>query len=112
MLTRANAVGLSRLSYPLATTVLWRNCAALVFTSAPRAYAPVLLCVLVAERLDVVVVAIFTDPHMILAQCRHLRGMGDTKHLSMRSKIAQDPSNGIRCCAADADIGFIQYEAG
>ena len=83
-----------------------------IHVSAREHARQLLNSVLVAEWLDVGVVAIFTDPHMILAKCRHLRGMGDTKHLGMRSKIAQDPSNGIRCCAADADIRFIQYEAG
>ena len=115
MLARGNAKDLGRgtaIRQWLGTAVLWRNCAPWYSRQRLQAYATLLNSFFVAEWVDVGVVAILTDPHMILAKCCHLRGMGDTKHLGMRSKIAQDPSNGIRCCAADADIGLIQYEAG
>ena len=70
MLARGNAKDLGRgtaIRQWLGTAVLWRNCAPCIHVSAREHARQLLNSVLVAEWLDVGVVAIFTDPHMILA---------------------------------------------
>ena len=87
VLTRANAVGLVRLASRLRQQFL--GVVAGFGVHICGQHTRLLLCARHGERLDVSLVAVFADAHMILAQGGDLRCMGNTNDLGVLGEITQ-----------------------